>query len=336
MTSILTDQRIMLRPLSGAGPIELVGVMTVGRGSTCNLVIEQAGLSRKHAQLTVQGEEVLVEDFGSTNSTFVNGVKTEGVVTAKDGDIIKFATFAYEVSSSSSENDGDLTVVFRPSEEAINKEVLNKDIINKEVVNEEVVDAKVEVNAAPKSWALDNTPSVDGTQLMSLDARKKMAAAGLDNELSAEVKHDDPVLVCLSGALKGKVFKFSTVDTISKWEIGRSADSDIVIDDKSVSTHHAQLIHENKRWKLVDLMSANGTYINDTKGLTSYLSSGDRIRFGEVDFQFSVGNEANGSSTAGARKSSGSSSSGRSKITTLLLVTAVCSIAAAAVYFIVL
>ena len=33
-------------------------------------------------------------------------------------------------------------------------------------------------------------------------------------------------------------------------------------------------------------MSANGTYVNGVKGLTSYLQSGDLIKFGQVECQF--------------------------------------------------
>lgn len=44
--------------------------------------------------------------------------------------------------------------------------------------------------------------------------------------------------------------------------VGRSADNDVVLDDLLVSRRHAELHHVGSRWQIVDLGSANGTYVN--------------------------------------------------------------------------
>ena len=44
--------------------------------------------------------------------------------------------------------------------------------------------------------------------------------------------------------------------------IGRSADNDIVISDKSVSRHHATISLENGRYVVRDLESQNGTFMS--------------------------------------------------------------------------
>lgn len=270
MTSSDATYGIFLKSLTGTQSIELKGVMTVGRGAASDVVIEQERLSRKHAQLTVTDNTLLVEDLGSTNSTFINDVKTVGVVTAKHGDIIKFDTFAYQVC------------VVTGNDDATQASGLG---------SEEVLEAKTQMFVAPKSWALDNDQSTDGTLVMSLDSLKSDAGEK-DLSLAADIEHDTPVLVCLNGKMKGKIFKFNTRDKLTKWEIGRSPECDICVDEASVSTNHAQLIHEGKRWKLVDLMSANGTFVNGNKGLTSYLSSGDEVKFGQINFMFKVGGNA--------------------------------------------
>ena len=45
--------------------------------------------------------------------------------------------------------------------------------------------------------------------------------------------------------------------------IGRDKHCHVIADDKSVSTRHAQLFFtENRSWKLKDLGSTNGTFLN--------------------------------------------------------------------------
>ena len=266
---------IMLKSLKGDEPIELSGEMIIGRGSASDLVIDDERLSRRHARLSAGDAAVLVEDLGSTNGTFVNDVKITGAILAKHGDIVKFDTCAYEVVVVGGVDATASTV----SGEAIPEE--------------EVLEAKTQMFAAPKSWALEENQSSEGTQVMSLDMLKNATPDKSTSDSIAEnLNVDVPVLVCLSGELKGKVFKFNTREKLTKWEIGRDDQCEIQIDDGSVSTNHAQLIHEGKRWKLIDLMSANGTYVNDAKGLTSYLSSGDKIRFGQVEFVFKLSSDS--------------------------------------------
>ncbi|MBN1605156.1 MAG: FHA domain-containing protein [Polyangiaceae bacterium] len=48
------------------------GPIVVGRSSDCNLVVDDASVSRRHAQLKVEGGRVFVEDLGSANGVLVN------------------------------------------------------------------------------------------------------------------------------------------------------------------------------------------------------------------------------------------------------------------------
>lgn len=62
--------------------------LSIGRETTNDIVISDADVSRKHAQLTLEGEHYLLEDLGSTNGTFVNGERISGPVALKAGDVI--------------------------------------------------------------------------------------------------------------------------------------------------------------------------------------------------------------------------------------------------------
>ena len=54
------------------------GPVTIGRASDCNLVLDDGLVSRRHAQLSLDGGRVLVEDLGSSNGVFVNGDRITG------------------------------------------------------------------------------------------------------------------------------------------------------------------------------------------------------------------------------------------------------------------
>ena len=48
-------------------------VLTIGRLDTCDIVLSDSGVSRKHAEVRREGDEWVVVDLDSTNGTVVNG-----------------------------------------------------------------------------------------------------------------------------------------------------------------------------------------------------------------------------------------------------------------------
>ncbi|HNB52764.1 MAG TPA: FHA domain-containing protein [Anaerolineales bacterium] len=75
--------------------------------------------------------------------------------------------------------------------------------------------------------------------------------------------------------------------------VGRGTTNDLVINNDTVSNHHARLAYNLNQWWLQDLNSTNGTYINGQRLLTStVLTTGDLIGFGEVNLTITIGNNA--------------------------------------------
>jgi two-component system, cell cycle response regulator len=65
-------------------------VMYIGRGETCDVQIQDSGISRKHARIVVEGDgAVFLEDLGSTNGTFVEHGRVDRH-RLQDGDKIQF------------------------------------------------------------------------------------------------------------------------------------------------------------------------------------------------------------------------------------------------------
>jgi len=75
--------------------------------------------------------------------------------------------------------------------------------------------------------------------------------------------------------------------------IGRSNVNDIVLEDQFVSKQHALLLRERDAVVLVDLKSANGTYVNSRRIRRTVLRDCDIISLGDHRIKISYANSAN-------------------------------------------
>lgn len=64
------------------------GQFAIGRSSECQLSLDDALVSRRHAVLIVRGDTVEVEDLASRNGVLVNGVRVERPTRLVDGDVL--------------------------------------------------------------------------------------------------------------------------------------------------------------------------------------------------------------------------------------------------------
>jgi len=81
----------------------------------------------------------------------------------------------------------------------------------------------------------------------------------------------------------GKISYELTEDLIT---IGRAPDCTIVIEDSSVSGHHAQMEIAGETYRLKDLESTNGTRVNGIPITHTVLRLDDRIRLGAIEARF--------------------------------------------------
>jgi len=66
--------------------------------------------------------------------------------------------------------------------------------------------------------------------------------------------------------------------------IGRSPESDVLLDDITVSRKHALLKKDGNDYRLLDAGSLNGSYLNGNIIEEAILSNGDRIQIGKYIF----------------------------------------------------
>jgi len=78
----------------------------------------------------------------------------------------------------------------------------------------------------------------------------------------------------------GLVVEVTQADTL----IGRHSGADIRLPLPDVSRRHCRLVRSANRWRVVDLNSLNGVFLNDEQVQEAELQDGDRLRVGGFTF----------------------------------------------------
>jgi len=93
-------------------------------------------------------------------------------------------------------------------------------------------------------------------------------------------------LFVIQGADQGKRFEFKSGPVA----LGRDTSNPIRLHDTEISRRHAELRLEREGYRIVDLGSANGTYVNGQPVDQTPLQSGDRVQLGQTVMLFHEGN----------------------------------------------
>src|SRR4030095_4297033 len=100
-TTLRPGRTFVLRFISGKYqggefPIVPEKQIIVGRESDLDMVLVEDMVSRKHARIQMQTDQIWIEDLGSTNGTFVNGEKIKRA-RLKEGDRVLIGTSILKV-----------------------------------------------------------------------------------------------------------------------------------------------------------------------------------------------------------------------------------------------
>jgi pSer/pThr/pTyr-binding forkhead associated (FHA) protein len=68
--------------------------------------------------------------------------------------------------------------------------------------------------------------------------------------------------------------------------VGRGQESSIFLDDVTVSRKHAEIVHGERGYRIRDVGSLNGTYVNRVRVDAVDLRNGDEIQVGKYRFRF--------------------------------------------------
>lgn len=108
------------------------------------------------------------------------------------------------------------------------------------------------------------------------------SASPVDRAASVNIPEGAALLVVKRGPNAGSRFLLDQPTTAT----GRHPESDIFLDDVTVSRRHAEFRKVDDHFEVVDLGSLNGTYVNREPKDTAVLSDGDEVQIGKFRLVF--------------------------------------------------
>ena len=152
-------------------------------------------------------------------------------------------------------------------------------------------------------WVLADNGSTNGTYARG----QRVDRIEIDGECQARLGNptDGPVLGCtVSGDGQAPPDREPSVArrlSATTLRIGRAPENDIVVSDPTVSRQHAEIRNVSGAYRIVDLDSSHGTFLNGQPVTDEALSEGDIVRVGSSTFRL-AGQELQEVSDAGAEE----------------------------------
>ncbi len=242
---------------------ELAESLTVGRADGNDLVLAEGGVSRKHARFFTEGSEVLVEDTGSQNGTWVDGEKIDGPTPIAGRAQVVIGDYEISVKGNGAA---------RPAGRGAAKPARQK----APDAPDRPTGPNAPVKAARPTKMVPIVKAPPGSPGAAMVKRPRPAPG--------PAAPTGPLLRGLTGPWLNKTFPLK-----GTMIIGRVPGVDIQLEDDSVSRRHAEIVVQGRDVVLRDLGSANGTNVNGAP-LTEemVLAAGDIIQFGVVETTFEV------------------------------------------------
>ena len=131
--------------------------------------------------------------------------------------------------------------------------------------NEKDIEAPVETTSVFRADFIKEMESTGGFATTSADTGVERLSAGT------------ALLVVKRGPNAGSRFLLDQATTSA----GRHPDSDIFLDDVTVSRRHAEFRLGDNEFQVVDVGSLNGTYVNREPVDSAVLANGDEVQIGK-------------------------------------------------------
>lgn len=250
--------------------------LVFGREASCDVVIAQTEVSRRHASIVISGDAYALKDT-SANGVFVNGERVLGEQTLSRADVVRIGTEEFRFYADI------LPVKATPADESPASEAVPPAL-------------QAALREAPIGVPARALPLADEFEVLEPPAPASppppppvVVAPVPASPPAAAPKREDPrpVFATLEwvneGPTKGTIFELHNALS----HIGRGLHNDVRLQDESVSETHAKLQRREDGWYVVDMDSTNGTYVggNRVNGEKRLEGSPD-VRFGGMKFRF--------------------------------------------------
>ena len=128
-------------------------------------------------------------------------------------------------------------------------------------------------------------PGISGLEQIDTGAEAEVSLSKADQATVDALRAGTALLVVLRGPNTGARFLLDDDEVAS----GRHPDSDIFLDDVTVSRKHAVFRREGDTFVVRDVGSLNGTYVNRERIDEVALKTGDEVQIGKFRLVFYAG-----------------------------------------------
>lgn len=240
--------RITDGPQKGTAFFVGAGPLVVGSHELANARLADPQVSGFHAHLACTAQGIRLVDLKSLSGTRVNGLSVTRRI-LNDGDNISIKSFALSFTA------------LTPSEITVR--------------------TPLHAEAEPMDYDVALDVEVDIPSDPDIEAGIKPPPGRRRPEPPPRAFEPGQLqLTCIEGPAEGRAFILNS----SRIVIGRGRSADIVLDDPSISRHHAEIRLGKTRTVLRDPGSKNGVFVNGIRTSNRALRSGDTIRIGKSLF----------------------------------------------------
>ena len=246
--------------------LSTIKVVQIGRQVGSDLVLNNTSISRRHAEISYANGQYVLRDLDSTNGTYVNGTRSikGNPVVLKNADVLRFGTM----------KDISYTVKIRQIDAASS------------LLGKRQSEGQQEQSARDNTSALSITiPQTRSHQPLFL-ADGTLSLPGVTTAVATPIVTQFKTTPTLIVVLQEQAYIFP-LPAGKHFVLGRTPESDILVNDMSVSRKHAEVFAGPDGLYIRDLGSSNGVSVNQTKIDNLYhLSTNDCILLGNVPIYF--------------------------------------------------
>ncbi|GHO68631.1 hypothetical protein KSC_075230 [Ktedonobacter sp. SOSP1-52] len=245
-------------------------IMTIGRDENCDIWLDDDMVSRHHAEIVWDRGMVFVTDCGSMNGLSLNGQRVKGFARLEHNDLLEVGSHRFIFALAESQE---------ASLEESDPLAHHKWRLTSELGQDTPTGNSRDL---PATRPLTDRASVLFSGRVTEDWKDTAEVTRPPTPFQTSTNLGGALTIC-DGELVGRSFMLER----AVLSIGRGIESDIVINDSSISRRHAQFLRQADGDYVQDLNSRNGTRVND-EYLTKprLLQGGDIVSVGNIRLEY--------------------------------------------------